>query len=261
MGNSSLGTATLKVMPGIPDRMFGQLDENNDTGTHKFVYLSVKNPTTGKTWLNNNLGADYADTTNLNSFNPTQQAKASNDYHAYGSLFQWGRKADGHELITWESGTNGTVKYGTTTTKSNTPSTDFIKSEKDWRSDSDPTLWEDKNTVNNVCPVGYRLPTSGYSTETEEEWEKEVKSWSGTNPSLENTLRLTKSGHRATDGVLKVSGDGYYWSAIAVGGSKNYLATSYYLKFYPDPKDTNKTKYLYSATPRSKGYAVRCIKD
>ena len=38
-------------------------------------------------------------------FNPAQQATAYNDHHAYGSLFQWGRYADGHELMNSTSST------------------------------------------------------------------------------------------------------------------------------------------------------------
>jgi hypothetical protein len=52
----------------------------------------------GKVWLNNNLGADYSNVSS-SSFSPGTQATVYNDYHAYGSLFQWGRPADGHELI------------------------------------------------------------------------------------------------------------------------------------------------------------------
>lgn len=94
----SEGNLTLKIITVVPDRMFGIADNGSNTETHKFLYLPVTNPKTGKTWLSNNLGANYA---NMNSseYNITKQATASNDYNAYGSLFQWGRKADGHELV------------------------------------------------------------------------------------------------------------------------------------------------------------------
>ena len=91
----------------ILDRSF--FKKTNNRFEHRFVYLPVTNPKTGRTWLNNNLGAEYANK-NSSDYNPSQQATASNDYLAYGSLFQWGRKADGHELINWYSDTNGTQK-------------------------------------------------------------------------------------------------------------------------------------------------------
>ncbi|SIT28128.1 hypothetical protein SAMN05421785_1257 [Chryseobacterium gambrini] len=61
----------------------------------------------GKVWLNNNLGAHY---TNVNhpSFNITKQAISETDHLAYGSKFQWGRKPDRHELMTYTSRTAAT---------------------------------------------------------------------------------------------------------------------------------------------------------
>ncbi len=88
-------------MTGIPDREFGD-------GAHDFLYLPVV-AEDGNTWLNNNLGADYSNV-NHASFNPTQQATAFDDHLAYGSLYQWGRFSDGHELITWTSATRYTSK-------------------------------------------------------------------------------------------------------------------------------------------------------
>ncbi len=103
----------------ILDRSF--FKKTNGVFEHRFVYLAVKNNTTGRKWLNNNLGADYANVDSSN-YNASQQATASNDHLAYGSLFQWGRKADGHELINWTGNKSGTKKYGHTQTKSNNPS-------------------------------------------------------------------------------------------------------------------------------------------
>jgi hypothetical protein len=49
--------------------------------------VEVTNPTTGKTWMDRNLGA-------------TQVATSSTDAAAYGDLYQWGRRADGHQCRT-----------------------------------------------------------------------------------------------------------------------------------------------------------------
>ena len=120
----ALGTYKITVLSGIVDRMYGVSDNASNTESHKFVYIPVVSPDTGKVWLNNNLGAEYADATNPNdNFNPRQQATGISDYLAYGSLFQWGRKADGHELLTRTAASNaGTVAVnGTTTTNSNDP--------------------------------------------------------------------------------------------------------------------------------------------
>ena len=102
-GNTT--TYSVRDIAGIPDKMFGLPDNNSNSTTHIMLYL----PTVaedGKIWLNNNLGAHYA---NINhaSFNPSQQATSATDYLAYGSLIQWGRKPDGHELITYTNATTG----------------------------------------------------------------------------------------------------------------------------------------------------------
>lgn len=114
------GNLTLTIYPGIPDRMFGTIDNTRNANNHKFLYLPVTNSETGKTWLNNNLGADYS---NINSpvFNIAQQATASNDCKAYGSLFQWGRKADGHELINWINDVVGEGINSATSTHNDDP--------------------------------------------------------------------------------------------------------------------------------------------
>ncbi len=49
--------------------------------------VDVTNPTTGKTWMDRNLGA-------------SQAATSSNDAASYGDLYQWGRRADGHQCRT-----------------------------------------------------------------------------------------------------------------------------------------------------------------
>lgn len=50
--------------------------------------LSTIVSATGRTWEDRNLGADHV-------------ASSVTDYTAYGSLFQWGRAADGHEVVEW----------------------------------------------------------------------------------------------------------------------------------------------------------------
>ena len=123
---------TVRIMSGIPDRRFAiktKDDGGNDVYDHQFIYVPVKIPdagiyknnsnVTGKIWLNNNLGAEY---TRVGSsvFDPGQQAKEHNDHNAFGSLFQWGRPADGHELVTYSDPTTWTFKYGTTATPTTT---------------------------------------------------------------------------------------------------------------------------------------------
>ncbi|RTZ46235.1 hypothetical protein EJ377_17565 [Chryseobacterium arthrosphaerae] len=52
--SGALTTYQLRDIPGIPDRMFGQMD-NAGKYEHNFLYLPVQ-AEDGKIWLNNNLG-------------------------------------------------------------------------------------------------------------------------------------------------------------------------------------------------------------
>lgn len=91
-------TPSEKCLELVKDKHYGD-------GVHNFIYCAVKGPD-GKIWLNNNLGAEYA---NENSpyFDPTKQAETPTDTKAFGSLFQYARDADGHELVKWIDSTRG----------------------------------------------------------------------------------------------------------------------------------------------------------
>ncbi len=248
----------------ILDRSF--FKKTNGIFEHRFVYLPVKNNTTGRTWLNNNLGADYANV-DSSAYNPSQQATASNDHLAYGSLFQWGRKADGHELMDWTGATTGTGRYGTTTTKADNPSDSLfiimITYEVEWRVNKDDTLWASESSANNVCPAGYRLPLNpNEADDGEHELAVEVHSWD-----LENADGAMSSDLKmplASGGISGIGGDldkpgtlGSYW-----GGSVMLYQTSdgidsypHYIYFHKDRMD------LSTVGRKSDGMSVRCIKD
>ena len=154
---NDLGTLNLRLMPGIPDKMFGVADNNSSTTSHLMLYLPIE-AEDGNTWLNHNLGAHYTKISHAN-FNPNQQATSSTDYLAYGSLFQWGRKADGHELINFASSTSGTpVTTAVTATLSDNPSDAKIIQAEEWRVTPDNTLWASESSANNPCPTGYIVP-------------------------------------------------------------------------------------------------------
>lgn len=105
------GELDLRLISGIPDRRFAQ-ETTIDLDTqkrHQFLYAPVLGKN-GKIWLNNNLGANYSNI-HSNEFNPGQQAKALTDHHSYGSLFQWGRVGDGHEIMDWTGSNTGRPKF------------------------------------------------------------------------------------------------------------------------------------------------------
>jgi len=137
---------------------------------------SVK--TVGGGWLTfmcYNLGA--ADT--LQFLSPTQQAYYSKPADEYGDLYQWGRRADGHQLRTSEnyptnnttpesgvvSGSDldgdGQVASGSAAYGKFIKNNDLTTTYSDWRTLQVDTLWYNNGTktVNDPCPTGWRVPT------------------------------------------------------------------------------------------------------
>ncbi len=212
-----LGEATLQIVGGLPT----WVSEGGGMGT-------VTNPTTGKTWLDRNLGA-------------TQVATDLSDEDAYGDLYQWGRATDGHEKRTSE----------TTTTLSNTitPGHDkFIISASaasDWCVTQNDNLWQGGDGLNNPCPNGYRLPT-------EAEWAAEFATWSAQNAAgaFASVLKLPLAGVRFNDNgaVELVNFSAFYWSSSVYGVGAKCL--------------TFNNSYLSVANEeRAGGESVRCIKN
>ena len=242
--NNSGGTANFQFrnIAAIPDR-------NIADANHVMFYMPVLGAD-GKTWLNNNLGANYANTTK-GAFNPAQQAISAADSAAYGSLFQWGRYSDGHELITWISGSAGTAVNGNTSTLSSTDTTgnsSFItinSGNNDWRSPQNDFLWQGLSGTNNPCPIGYRLPTNT-------ELNNQRLSWSANTSAgaLASPLKLTMAGFRANhNGSLFQVGitGGYVSSAVSTTNSRILLFDI--------------STATIGTTFRARGYSVRCLKD
>ena len=190
--------------------------------------VNVTNPTTGKIWMDRNLGA-------------SQVATSSTDAASYGDLYQWGRRADGHQCRT--SATTATLSSVDQPANSNfilAPSTPY-----DWRSPQNVNLWQGVNGVNNPCPSGYRIPT-------EPELEAERLSWS-VNTSVgafASPLKLPVAGIRdySSGSLTNVGANGRYWSSAVSGTNSRHLYfDSSYASMNP----------IY----RAFGLTVRCLKD
>ena len=190
--------------------------------------MPVTNSTTGKIWMDRNLGA-------------SQVATSSTDAASYGDLYQWGRRADGHQCRT--SSTTATLSSTDVPGNSN-----FILSPNipnDWRSTQNDNLWQGVNGVNNPCPLGYRIPT-------EAELTAEYQSWLQQNSggAFASSLKLPMAGYRIiSDGsLIGVSGFGFYWSSNIDGADSRDL-------FFHNGNASMRSDY------RAYGFSVRCIKE
>jgi uncharacterized protein (TIGR02145 family) len=183
----------------------------------------VVNPTTGKTWMDRNLGA-------------SQVATSSGDAAAYGDLYQWGRGSDGHQCR----------NSATTSTLSSTDQPghgSFIIADdwrSPWRSPQNNNLWQGVNGVNNPCPIGYRIPTKS-------EFETERNTWAN-NDAFNSILKLpSPSTRRDKTGQIEAWSEGNYWTSTI------------YMNEWAYRLRPNENYFGYD--PISHGYAIRCIKD
>jgi len=181
----------------------------------------------GICWMDRNLGA-------------SQAATAVNDVSAYGDLFQWGRLDDGHQLR--NSSSTNTLSSIDIPGHSN-----FIASSSvpyDWSNPQNDNRWQGIQSVNNVCPAGWRLPV-------ETEINNERLSWGANNSAgaYGSSLKFTNAGYRMyNNSFYGVNTDGFYYTSTIDGSGCRELS------FYGTAAFMN---YAYRASAMS----VRCLKD
>ncbi len=190
--------------------------------------VDVTNPTTGRTWMDRNLGA-------------SQAATSSTDQNAFGDLYQWGRRSDGHQCRT----------SATTTTLSNVDQPingNFIiapNAPTDWRSPQNNNLWQGTTGTNNPCPFGYRIPT-------EQEFIAEQNSWTNQNASgaFNSVLKIPLAGDRYNTDALIYGVNQYasIWTSTTSGTfSKDFAITT--------------SGTYFNINDRADGRCIRCIKE
>jgi uncharacterized protein (TIGR02145 family) len=201
---------------------------------------------TGKVWLDRNLGA-------------TQVATSSTDFASYGNLYQWGRAADGHQVIVRDAATpaNGAPPTGSSASLatqattfiadegSNTWDAKFITGSSDWLSAPIDNLWTGTAAENNPCPSGFRIPTNA-------ELNQERASWTAQSSvgAINSPLKLPFAGARnSINGTLyNVGSIGFYWSSTVSSSYARYLSF-------------NSSNAPMNNNNRASGFSVRCIKD
>ena len=192
------------------------------------VIVDVTNPVTGETWMDRNLGA-------------TQAATSPTDTLAYGDLYQWGRRSDGHQC---RNSPNATT-LSSTDQPANSNFIIVTNTPDDWRNPQNPNLWQGVNGINNPCPSGYRLPT-------ETEMNEEILSWSSNDAAgaFASPLKLSMAGYRLNGtGLITGAGAyGQYWTSTV----SNTLSHRLSIQASGSNVNTNN---------RARGYSCRCIKD
>jgi hypothetical protein len=191
--------------------------------------VEVLNPITGRIWMDRNLGA-------------SQVATNNSDVNAFGDLYEWGRRADGHQCR--NSDTTSILS-----TVNQPPHDKFIYSgagNYDWRSPQNAGLWFGVNGINNPCPSGFRLPFSA-------ECSAEIQSWTGGNNAtgaFGSPLKWTLAGGRSNyGGIVQDTGvGGNYWTATPFTMYSGDFAFG----------STSAGTYQYY---RASGLSVRCIKN
>jgi uncharacterized protein (TIGR02145 family) len=213
--------------------------------------VEVINPSTGKTWMDRNLGA-------------SRVATSRTDADAYGDLYQWGRRSDGHQCR--NSSTTSSLSsidqpahgHFITTTSS------------DWRSPLNDNLWQGVSGTNNPCPEGFRLPTIS-------ELDAERLSWTGPDSvgavgAYASPLKWTQAGHRRRDNasLTDVGSIGFYWSSTIGGSNAQNLYFDndpvYNYVYDPDRDDfdpifVRNGNSSIQGNFRATGFSVRCIKN
>jgi hypothetical protein len=194
--------------------------------------VDVTNPTTGKIWMDRNLGA-------------TQAATSLTDSASYGDLYQWGRGNDGHQCR--NSATTTSLSSSNQPGHGNFIITDY-NFNLDWTTFISFNRWQGINGVNNPCPSGYRLPS-------EAELDSERLSWSSNNSAgaFASPIKLSLTGRRMSldNSFQSVDSKGHYWSSTRNG--------DYGMNLFITQSGTTNAAMFTSF--RTTGSAIRCIKD
>lgn len=194
--------------------------------------VEVINPVTGKIWMDRNLGAN-------------QVATSATDGNSYGDLYQWGRKADGHQC----RNSNATATISSTIEPNHPDFIWAISDEGAWHTIHELNLWQGNTGINNPCPIGFRIPSITELSNERNSWNPISSSGAFSSP-----LKWTRAGNRIHNGVQNASIYGFYWSSNTSFNS----ATGWYL---------GSDLVIYSSTAqieadsRRTGQSVRCIKD
>ena len=205
---------------------------------------------TGRIWMDRNLGAE-------------QVATSITDALAYGDLYQWGRRADGHQCRNSLEQTTRSALDNPAHSKFITVTRSTTYPENDWRDPQNNNLWQGVNGTNNPCPEGFRLPT-------DVEARAERLTWSSQSHigAFNSVLKLPLAGYRDINGDVLATSQGsqygFIWTSSDSGTAPT--ETDSYNQYKSEALAFNDTgdkpaSAFENPYDRARGYSVRCIKN
>jgi uncharacterized protein (TIGR02145 family) len=219
---------------------WGSTASNTTIGNAIAYEHGVVTTTTGRTWMQWNLGATAFPSDNLNA-----------NILTMGGLYQWGRATDGHQVR------NSGFLSITSTTAPKTYDAASVKLGKffttytSWLNPQNDHLWQGVNGINNPCPSGYRLPTLN-------EFNVEILAASiyGSDAAFNSVLKLQRLKRRDGNNSANYIDGSFYWTSTVQAFDENGGDPPAYYVFFNPNGDTE-----INGFPRYHGLAVRCIKD
>ena len=236
------------TVSGVKDRNYDGADEY-----YKLIYYPVNIEVTlsdgtkaTQTWLDRNLGA-------------RKVAESKGDYEAYGSLFQWSRKADGHEKTSWSDAAAGALVNGIASTQE-TGLWGGKYTDYEWYA---PLT--DETNINNPCPEGYRVPTvneflymAGAILNTTLSYNKKYSISDPNTVFAESDLHLPSSGDMlySSPSANTENGNsrGVYWTNSSAAKKGDNYNNANRLLFMSG-------QVIVTPYQRTNAYSIRCIRD
>jgi hypothetical protein len=212
-----------------------------DTIRHDDIeYKEITSPTTGKIWLDRNLGATQVCNATLESYVDVESYKNA-ELGCFGYYYQWGRGNDGHQY--YQSNTT-TIQQSSLTNTNNKFVYDIEPAKYgDWLEDAPLATraerWRKTNGTS-ICPSGFRVP---YKGELDAEFADPA--------AAVEDLKFPISGLRHFQ-TANYSGVGYY-GALWTSEISEY-------EHYPRYVSFSSTGYTPDRGDASGGRPVRCIK-